>query len=287
MISKSILTAIILLLLYETFTRVSGRHGLDTSQNDKSANLISVQDFIYNYPQRDIAVDTVIVGTSVSRKLITDSLGGHYINLAFNAWSTYDGLQLVKLSRKKPACLLVEMNYVKSQVLQPEITNSLEPISYYSGKMLKSLQLRNQPVGLMVGEIKNSNKARMDELKKKKRDNTELYKLNLRMNIEKMNQLIPDSILDKRFTVLKLLIDGFKKQDIGVVFFEVPFDEELEHTASVLQTRKYFYRYFPPTSFKYVSIPTVNNYVYSDGVHLSLESALDYTLYLKSELNKN
>ena len=58
MISKSIVTAIILLLLYETFTRVSDRHGLDTSQNDKSANLISVQDFIYNYPQQDIADDT-------------------------------------------------------------------------------------------------------------------------------------------------------------------------------------------------------------------------------------
>lgn len=285
MIRKSIVLCLIFFIVYELFLRVSDIHW-DTSQNDKAENIISAQDFIFNYSAKEISADTVILGTSVSRKLITDSLGKHFINLGFNAWSSYDGLELVKMSKKKPACLMIEMNYVKSQILQPEIVNNLKPVSYYSGKMFRSLHLSNQPVGLIVGWGKNLMKDRIVELKEKKREDVALYESNLKLNLEIMNQTIPDSVLNARFVTLKSLIDGFKKENVGILFFEVPISKELRNTASMLAVRRFFSAYFPRNEYQYIPQPAEDDYVYSDGVHLSLGSALHYTLDLKKELNK-
>jgi hypothetical protein len=285
MIIKSLCITAFLLLTFEFFLRVTDIKW-DTSQNDKSANIISIQDFVYNYSGRDLEADTVIVGTSVSRKLITDSLGGHFINLAFNAWSNFDGLELIKLNQKKPACLLIETNYVKSQTLQPEITGSLDPVSYFPGKMFKCLQLRNQPAGLLVGWGKNLMKTRIEKLKEKKRENSELYNFSIQMNKKIMMQKTPDSVLKWRFNVLKSLIDGFSRENIGVIFFEVPVDSALSNTTSLLDVRNYFSRYFPKNEFRYIPLPDSDGYVFSDGVHLSQHSAIEYTMYLKRQLNK-
>jgi hypothetical protein len=285
MIRKSILVAALLFLAYECFLRMTDIKW-DTSQNDKSGNIISVQDFVYDYSRGDMEKDTIIVGTSVSRKLITDSLGKHYINLAFNAWSNFDGLELVKLNHKRPACLLIETNYAKNQILQPEITSSLDPLSYYPGRAFKSIQLRNQPTGLLVGWGKDQMKERIEKLKEKKRENIELYHFSIRMNKEIMMKSIPDSVLQKRFAVLKTLIDGFRSQKVGIVFYEVPVDKELENATSLLEVRNCFHQYFPENEFRYIPMPPDNDYVFSDGVHLSPQSALEYTLYLKGELKK-
>ena len=284
MISRSIWIAVFLLVAYELFLRAI-HVPWDTSQNDKSANIISVQDYVYNYSGNRLEEDTVIVGTSVSRKLVMEALGKNYISLAFNAWNTFDGLELVKMNRKKPACLMIETNYAKNQILEPEIAKSLDPVSYYPGKMFKCLQLRNQPTGLLIGWAKNLMKARIDRLKEKKRENVELYNFSVHMNKEVMMQSIPDSILNKRFAVLESLIKEFKKDGVGIVFYEVPVDEELKETVSMVEVRNYFYKYFPKNEFRYIPMSPARNYTFSDGVHLSGPSALEYTLYLKSELN--
>jgi hypothetical protein len=284
MIKKSILIALVLVLIFEAFVRLSNIQW-DTSQNDKSANLISAQKFIYNFPQEEIANDTVIIGSSISRKLVTDSLGPDYINLAFNAWSSYDGLQLVRLTKKKPACLLIEMNVVGYQKLQEDVASSLSPVSYYPNKYFKSFQLQNQPVGLLVGYFKNRLKSKMEAMRAQKRENQELYDLNLKMEKEKLVNVLPDSVFEQRFAGLKELIGNFKQQGIAIVFFEVPFDEQLMNTATVLKTRAYFHKYFPDNEYKYVGLPPVNDFIYSDGIHLSIKSAVIYTRYLKESLN--
>ena len=285
MIKKSIITAVVLLIAYEAVIRLAGIKW-DTSQNDKSANLISAQNFIYNLSAEEVKKDTLIIGSSISRKLVTDSLGKNYFNLAFNAWSSYDGLELLRITEKKPACILIETNVVGYQSLQEDVKGSLSPVSYYSSKAFKSFQLQNQPVGLLVGGIKEKLKAKMEAMRRLKRQNQELYNYNVKLEKEKQMQPVPDSEMTKRFIVLKELVTGFKKQNIQVIFFEIPFDNDLENTAINQQNRKYFSQYFPESEYKYVQLPPVNNYVYSDGIHLSVESALPYTLYLKAELEK-
>ena len=285
MVRKSLLVAISLLIIYELVLRLT-LVSWDSSQNDKSANIISAQNYMYNYSAAEIAGDTVILGTSVSRRLITDSLGRHFINLSFNAWTVYDGLGVVKMKGKPPACLLIETNYVRSLVLQPELSGIMEPISYYSGRMLKSMQLANQPAGLLVGWGKSRFQSRIDAFKEKKRQDTGLYNLNIRQNVGIMNEITPDSILIKRFAGLKQLFEQFQEEGTSIIFYEVPIDHRLRQTNSMVEVRKYFNDYFPKKDFRYISLPEKDNYIYTDGVHLNKESALAYTLYLKQELNK-
>ncbi len=285
MIKKSIIIAVVLLLAYEAFIRFMPVQW-DTSQNDKSANIINAQNFIYNVSGKAIQNDTVIVGSSISRKLVTEMLGKNFVNLAFNAWSSYDGLQIIKRTGKKPACLLMEMNVVGNQTLQQDIVNSLSPLSYYPNTVFKSFQLQNQPVGLFVGAVKEQLKAKMEAMRMKKRENQELYNYNLKLEKDKLINVLPDTVLTARFTVLKTMVDELKKENIDVVFFEVPFDAELENTPTLLANRKYFQQYFPNTEYKYIALPPVNDYVYSDGIHLSVQSAPVFTNYLKTELQK-
>ncbi|HLA59602.1 MAG TPA: hypothetical protein VK622_12600 [Puia sp.] len=284
MIRRSLILTAVLLILFEAFIRLSDIKW-DTSQNDKAINLISAQNFIYNLPDNEVGMDTLIIGSSISRKLLPDSLGEHYVNLAFNGWSSYDGLELVRLTRKKPACIMVETNIVGNQILQQDMVSSLRPLSYYTNTTFKSFQLRNQPIGLMVGYFKNLMKNKIEEQKKKKRENLALYKFNLQLEKKKLWQTIPDSVLDAKFTVLKSMINHFRRENINVIFFEAPIDEELENTATVVKLRKYFHLYFPVGQYTYLPGPKINNFSYSDGFHLTAESAVVYTLYLKQQLN--
>jgi hypothetical protein len=285
MIKKSILMFIILLALYEAGLKIS-HIDWDTSQNDKSANLISAQNFIYNTSAKEVKKDTLIVGSSVTRKLVTPVLGENYRNLGFNAWGSFDGLDLVNRTNFKPACILVEMNFVGAQDAKAGIQSSLEPLSYYPNRMFQSFQLRNQPVGLMVGSIKNLMKDKIEAAKKAKRENKELYNFTLDMTKKDLMKPLDDSVLQARFLGLKNLIEKFKAENIGIVFFEVPVDPVLENTSTLLNNRKYFHQFFPDSAYHYISLPPENKYVYSDGVHLNAESAVAFTQYLKNEVNK-
>lgn len=285
MIKKSIITAIVLIAAYEAVIRLCNIKW-DTSQNDKSANVISAQNFIYNLSNEQTAADTLIIGSSMSRKLITDSLGKSYYNLAFNAWSAYDGLELVKLTKRKPACLLIETNVVGNQSLSEAVSGSLSPVSFYSNKVFTSFQLQHQPVGLLVGSIKEALKAKIEAMKLQKRQDTALYKLNIANEKKVQQKPLHDSVYENRFAVLKNLVEGFKKQGIPILFFELPVDTELMHTAMTEKNRQYFKKYFPESEYTHIALPAENNYVYSDGIHLSINSAVEYTQYLKTKINQ-
>ncbi len=285
MIKKSIITAIILLAAYEAVVRLCNVKW-DTSQNDKSANVISAQNFIYNQSGEETAADTLIIGSSMSRKLVTEELGKNYYNLAFNAWSAYDGLELVKLTKRKPACLLIETNVVGNQSLSEAVTGSLSPVSLYPNKVFKSFQLQNQPVGLLIGSIKEALKAKIEAMKLQKRQDTALYKLNIQNEKNVQQKPLHDSVYDNRFSVLKNLVEGFKAQGIPILFFELPVDAELINTATAEKNRFYFKKYFSENEYTHIALPAQNDYIYSDGIHLSIPSALQYTQYLKNSIEQ-
>lgn len=283
MIKKSILLFLILFALYEIGIRAFDVKW-DTSQNDKSANLINAQDFIYNTGADELFNDTVIVGSSVSRKLITEELGANYHNLAFNAWGSFDGLDLLARRNARPACILVEMNFVGEQDVKEGIRNSLEPVSYYSNSFFKSLQLKNQPVGMLVGSLKMAMKDKMEAAKNKKRENLDLYNYTRDMAKAQFMKGISDSALQNRFMGLKKLVDHFTANGVKIIFFEIPLDSTLENTTLLENNRKYFHRFFPDEKYAYITLPGQNDFVYSDAVHLMPASALDYTHYLRTQI---
>lgn len=281
MISKSLILFVVILIIFEISLRLFDLNW-DTSQNDKSANLIGAQNFVYNHSQVNLRNDTVIVGSSISRKLITDTLGENFINLAFNGWSAYDGLDLLKRSNALPSCILIEANSLRDVVTQEEIINIFDPL--YSYKVwTKSTQLQNQPVGLLIGFLKEQMKSKILASKKQKRSNVALYNYSIQMIKKEYSTALSDSICIRRLDKLKRIVNEFESQKVKIIFFEVPIDSSLMNTTFMNSARGYYNRYFPDSNYSHI-YPPVNNYIYSDGIHLLPESAVDYTRYLKNSL---
>jgi len=281
MIFRSLVVVIVLFIIFEISLRVWVVNW-DTSQNDKSANLIGAQNFVYNYSKLDLSKDTIIVGSSISRKLIIDSLGKNFINLAFNGWSAYDGLDLLKRSKSLPSCILIESNSLREVVTQEEIINIFDPLYSYK-ELIKSSQLQNQPVGLLIGFLKDQMKSKILASKKLKRSNVNLYNYSIQMIKKEYSKALDDSISIRRLNKLKSIVNEFEKQNVKVILFEVPIDSSLMHTTYMDSARNYYKKYFPHAVYSYIQ-PPVNNYVYSDGIHLLPESAIEYTNFLKKSL---
>lgn len=282
MIVRSLIIVGLLLVIFEVTLRLRPINW-DTSQNDKSANLIGAQNFVFNKAKLNRSKDTIIVGSSISRKLIIDTLGHNFINLAFNGWSAYDGLDLLKRTKTLPSCILIESNSLRDVLTQQEIVNIFDPILSYK-KLIKSTQLQNQPVGLLIGFLKNQMKSKILAAKQLKRSNVTLYNYSIQMIKKEYSIALADSISIRRLSKLKGIVDEFKKQNVKIIFFEVPIDTALMHTTYMNSARNYYSNYFPDSVYSYIH-PPVSNYIYSDGIHLLPESATDYTNYLKKSLS--
>jgi hypothetical protein len=284
MISKSLILFVVILVIFELTLRFFDL-SWDTSQNDKSANIIAAQNFVYKYSVTNLNKDTIIVGSSKSRKLIMDSLGTNFINLAFNGWSAYDGLDLLKRSKTLPACILIESTGLGEVITKEEITKIFDPLLAYK-HFLKSTQLKNQPVGLLIGFLKEKMMSRILAAKKLKRQNISLYNHSVKMTKGNYKKVLADSICLRSLNVIKDLVDYFKSQNVKIIFYEIPIDSALMNTAYMVSARGYYNKYFPDSVYRNIHTPPINNYVFSDGIHLLRESAIDYTKYLKNSLLK-
>jgi len=281
MVVRSLIIVAVLLIIFEISLRLWPVNW-DTSQNDKSANLIGAQNFVYNSFTTNLDNDTIIVGSSISRKLIMDSLGENFTNLAFNGWSSFDGLDLLKRSNKIPSCILIEANSLREVVTQEEIINIFDPLYSYK-KYIKSTQLQNQPVGLLIGFLKDQMKSKILASKKLKRSNVSLYNHSIDMIKEEYSTALGDSICVRRLDRLKSIVEEFEKENVTIVFFEVPIDTALMNTVFMTSARGYYHKYFPDSLYTRI-YPPVNNYIYSDGIHLMPKSATDYTNFIKKSL---
>jgi hypothetical protein len=165
---------------------------------------------------------------------------------------------------------------------QEEIINIFDPILSYK-KLIKSIQLQNQPVGLLIGFLKDQMKSKILASKKLKRSNETLYNYSIKMIKTEYSKALADSISIRRLSKLKEIVKEFEMQNVKIIFFEVPIDTALMHTTYMDSARNYYTNYFPDSVYGHI-YPPVNNYIYSDGIHLLPESATDYTNYLKRSL---
>ena len=283
MIFRSLIVVIVLLIIFEISLRVCIVNW-DTGQSDKSANLIGAQNFVYNYSKLDLSKHTIIVGSSKSRKLIIDSLGENIISLAFNGWGAYDGLDLLKRSKSLPSCILIEKISYGNVVTQQEIVSIFDPLYSYK-EFIKSTQLQNQPVGLLVGFLKDQMKAKILASKKLKRSNVGMYNSSIQIIKKNYSKPFDNSTCTSSLDKIKSMVNEFENKNVKIIFFEVPIDASLMHTSFMDSARNYYTKYFPQSAYSNID-PIINNYVYSDGIHLLPESALEYTNFLKKCLFK-
>ena len=133
----------ILLLLHALFVYVKP---ISSTQYAWQGNTIKAQQFIYGEPGKNI-----IVGSSLSNRLVMDSLQG-MINLSFSGQGIFDGLSVLNNNNAMPGTVYIETNIMSTKENENFTSYINSPILNPLKRAIPSLRDEYQPVGIL-GEI--------------------------------------------------------------------------------------------------------------------------------------
>ncbi len=274
-------------MIYTLFVSYFAPKGWSASQHQWQVNIVKAQKFIYN---ENDSFQNVIVGSSLSCRLIMDSIPQTY-NLSFGGQSIFDGLNILNHVDKLPKNVFIEMNFVL-KAEDENFTSSLNSILYYPKKKLLSLRDDKQPIGIigskisyrLTGRIIGHAKFFFNLTKKKDNNVDDLFPKMLQLQIDYYLKIPSELLIKESFRNLKVYVSELEKKNINVVFFEMPLNNQLNILPRACLIRKTFYEIFPESKYKYISMPDSEKFVTSDGVHLTGEEAVIYTMYLKEKM---
>lgn len=280
MIRKSLLMAFVFLLLHALFVRITH---ISNSQHIWQENINKAQRFLYS---KD-SMTSVIVGSSLSNRLIMDSLPGIY-NLSLQGQNIYDGLAVIFRKKYMPSTVFIEMNIVLG-VENKTFTRSLfSPVTYTIRKYFPSLRNEYQPVGQLGKIAMNAIEKIQPESKllKSVPVSSEMFEKTINLRIREYSVKPDTVVINARRAALRKYVSKLESRGVTVVFFEMPVNERLSKLSMPCCVRQAFYSTFPPDKYTYIPMPDCSEYHTRDGEHLSPEEALRYTTYFKSQIGK-
>lgn len=281
MVRKIIFSFLVIFILWTILFMTIPFKGLP--QNQGQDNLMKAQRFIYD----DYTATSVIIGTSLSCRIITDSLDQFY-NLSFGGLSSSDGLYILNKQEHCPANVFIETNLI----LKEENPDFLEGLyygpSYYSKKYLIVLREYNQPATFFVAQMSNeANRLRKNKNQSLDIVSPEIFDNGMEIQIKSYAQIPEEKQIEERFQKLKEQVVQLQSKEVNVVFFELPVNGKLIDMPLAYTIRHALDRYFPKTEYNYLPLPEdCRDYISSDGVHLGKKEALKYTLYFKEKAEK-
>lgn len=297
MIRKTFIVTFVLFIIQNILIWVLNPQNI-VSQHVWQNNRIKAQEYIYDSPDKEV----VIVGSSLSGRLIGDLLPDNVFNLSFSGSSVYDGIQIIKKSNSKPKIILLEGNFIDRGPRQSFINEIFTPVLFSLRYYFPGLRQKFQPVNLLsitsaynffnclLGkyndkDLRNSIK-KIFHIQKNILDQKKGTKKFIEIAIER-NQEIPDTIkLKKRLKGLYAGLNTLSNNGTKIVFFEIPMHPEIcisprnKYLKNVLRTT------FSPKKFLYFADQKCVGYETTDGWHLNKDSALLYTEIFVEELSK-
>lgn len=272
MIKKSIICFFSIALCYSLLIAIIPYQGIGTNQWQE--NQIRAQRFLYENES-----DTIIVGTSLSARILFDSIRS-VSSCAFSACVVEDGLRLLLYKEHKPHYVLIETNYIlrysNSELLK---ANTQGPLSILRNFM-PILREHYSPISLvgsfcMQGALAPTKSVDMERLKRSIRN---------RISDDYTHYLSEEQLLE-RMNTIRSLVRQLESYGVKIVLFEMPINAGLKHTPSNDQTRHAVFHMFP--KHKYVCLPNDTcSYLTNDGEHLDAAGQRQFTHYLKELLVK-
>jgi hypothetical protein len=295
MIKKTIFVFLVIFVLYSLFIALKPKLG--SSQHQWQDNIIKAQKFAYDDTD---TIENVIIGTSLSCRLIMDSLPSFY-NLSFSGQSIFDGLKIIKNKNVFPKNVFIETNLImRGESL--DFTNSLfSPISYFLNKNFIALRADKQPIGIfiryftafksilnnkfLISKKENTKLENKENVVEVKQDiqKDELFKKMLDLQIIEYSKC-PDTLeLKKKLVLLSEYVNMLKDNNVNVYFFEIPINSNLMELPKAKIIRNEINLKFPSSMVNYIQIDS-SLYETTDGVHLGNIEALKYTTFFKNRI---
>lgn len=283
MIKKTLIYALVLFLLYNLLLYFWNPSFIST-QGFWQDNQIKAQDYIYASDSR--MPENIIVGSSMSAMIVTDSLDNFY-NLAFLGESHLNGLDLIKEKEWYPKRVFIETNFTSDALNEGLFYEILHnPVTYSLRKYLPALRDGKQPVVLVGSQLENyilkrnfTEEERLDR-----------YSFVFQRFVEPSPGVGVFAGFDTPSSQTSLeCLDAFVKdlEDHGVeiYFFEMPYYHTLYHSPRVESMRDLFQQIYPSGKYNYLPRPAYGEYETIDGLHLGREEALRYTIFFRNQVD--
>lgn len=283
MIRKSLLTALTLLVLHALFVYFSP---VSSSQYALQRNTIKAQQFIYGD-----AHENIIIGSSLSNRLVMDSLQG-MSNLSFSGMGIFDGLSILNQSDVVPHIVFIETNIMSRSENENFTSYINSPLLSPIKRQVPSLRDEFQPIGMfgeLIIRIFKKDMSANDELDQtagpRQGGDDAFFQKMLALQAENYRQLPDTTMLRARFEQLALEVERLEAKGATVIFFEMPVNETLCDLPEPQMIRSFYRQYFPESRYAYIRVPHCSGYLTTDGAHLDGEEATRYTMFFKTHAN--
>lgn len=263
--NKTIFLFISLFIIYNLFLIIV-KPNITILQNPYQKNYSFAQDFIYENNAQNI-----IVGSSMAARMKNEFLPDSYYNLSFSGGSVLTGLEIIKRSGVIPKNIYIENNIIFRKQDKKLLNSLFYPVFWELKKYIPALKEKYQPLCIVASVMKGSYGKSHDEYMKIKR-NSSIYK----MSIKRHRIFYSKKLLNYQEKLIKLksLIKYFEKNNVNLIFFEMPIDSSLSYLTKPKEQRIIIKKTFQN---KWIKLPNNNNYLTSDGIHLMYKSAYNYT----------
>lgn len=264
-IYKIIFLFVILFGLYNLFL-VLEKPDIKMFQNQWQKNYSFAQDFIY-----ENKAENIIVGSSMAARMQNDFLPKDFYNLSFSGGSVLTGLEIIKKSGFIPKNIYIETNIIFRNKDNKLLNNLFYPILWQIKKHIPVLQEKYQPLNLVASKIRGSyGKTHKEHMQEKR--NEKIFNLTIQRRLKNYNKSLES--YENKLSDLKILIEYFSKKGVNIVFFEMPIENRLANSIKAKEQRKIIKNNFANKWFK---LPSNDNYVTADGIHLIFPSAFKFS----------
>jgi hypothetical protein len=282
MIRKSIITCICCFVVYNLFL-FSSREGKKTGQYQYQENIIKAEHYLF----ADRPYRCVMVGTSLSDKMLVDSLPGMY-SLSLPGLHPVDGLHLIESARYFPDTVFIETNFIYSPEDRVFTGHFDSKVRNVLKKRLPALREANQPVGIVryyIGSLIHSEqKAGGEKVLKNEVNIPQSVFSRLLRGKQEAYQIIDTAAVDSGLDVIAQRVKVLIAHGCKVCFFEMPISPELEDLPVPVYIRQSVEKRFGGmANVGFIRLPASHDYKTLDGIHLNEYGAREYTRYFRSE----
>jgi len=283
MIRRSLFITGTLLVLYTAFIYWAGPAISRTAQTTAQRNVIKAEDYLYDTRAR---YDTVIVGSSMSERLIVNGTSNRLYNLSLAGQSSLEGLRLVAARKQYPSVLLVEINTLARQdPTEPDLLALTDSARLDLKRYLPFLQLKYQPVGVVKALLRDWQYGRNQVIVPKtalNADTSLLTKIVAQM-APLMQQPIPADTLHHLLARAQFYLEPMRRAGTTIIFFAMPSDYRLQRLPTPTSVRQAVMTTFSGPGYYFIPLPK-SPYGTTDGIHLLHAEAIRYTTYFREQL---
>ena len=271
MIKKAFYSFICISICYTILVSNFPNKGVGTHQWQE--NQIRAHRFLY-----DKTSDTVIVGTSLSARIILDSIS-YVSSCAFSACVVEDGLRLILSKETLPRYVLIETNYLLRPSNGELVRVNTKGPTPFLRRYIPMMREQNSPSSLMghlcmQGALSPVGQVDLKRLEKNIEDRIS----------EDYTHLLSEMQVEERIQTIMPLVHQLESLGVKIVLYEMPLNKRLSHLPSNEQTRQIVHHLFPSEKYTYIPCDT-SNYLTNDGEHLDEEGRRRYSHYIKIMLS--